>query len=133
MAYNSFFPMGYQQPYINYNQAPQNPPMAQNGAQNTMQNGIIWVQGIEGAKAYPVGAGQNALLMDSEESVFYIKSTDQSGMPMPLRAFSYSEIGQQKAETVDMSGYVTRDELEERLKELTPKKATKKKEVKEDE
>lgn len=129
MAYNSFFPTGYQPVTPNYQMAQQNAPQAQNNA----QTGIIWVQGVEGAKAYPVGAGNNVLLMDSEESVFYIKSTDPSGMPMPLRAFKYSEIGEQKAEQVDMSGYVTKEEFEARLKELTPKKNTKKKEVNEDE
>ena len=129
MAYNSFFPTGYQPVIPNYQMQQQNVPQAQNNA----QTGIIWVQGVEGAKAYPVGAGNNVLLMDSEESVFYIKSTDPSGMPMPLRAFKYSEIGEQKAEQIDMSGYVTKEELEARLKELAPKKSTKKKEVNEDE
>lgn len=129
MAYNSFFPTGYQPVIPNYQMAQQNAPQAQNNA----QTGVIWVQGVEGAKAYPVGAGNNVLLMDSEESVFYIKSTDPSGMPMPLRAFKYSEIGEQKAEQVDMSGYVTKEEFEARLKELTPKKNTKKKEVNENE
>lgn len=129
MAYNSFFPTGYQPVIPNYQMQQQNVPQAQNNA----QTGIIWVQGVEGAKAYPVGAGNNVLLMDSEESVFYIKSTDPSGMPMPLRAFKYSEIGEQKAEQVDMSGYVTKEEFEARLKELAPKKNTKKKEVNEDE
>lgn len=54
-------------------------------------NGIIWVQGEEGAKAYMVAAGNSVLLMDSENSAFYIKSTDASGMPMPLRVFDYTE------------------------------------------
>lgn len=138
MAYNSYFPTGYQQMIPNYQQQFQNVPQAQNNA----QNGMIWVQGVEGAKAYPVAAGSNVLLMDSEESLFYIKSTDQSGMPMPLRIFQYSEISNnptqqvqpQQNEQVDLSGYVTKEEFEARLKELTAKKsAPKKKEVKEDE
>lgn len=54
-------------------------------------SGIIWVQGEEGAKAYMVAAGNSVLLMDSENSTFYIKSTDPSGMPMPLRTFDYTE------------------------------------------
>ena len=29
--------------------------------------------------------------MDSENPVMYIKSTDQSGMPLPLRIFDYKE------------------------------------------
>jgi hypothetical protein len=52
---------------------------------------------LEGAKAYPVTAGNSVLLMDSEESVFYIKTTDQSGMPQPLRVYDYKERTAQKA------------------------------------
>ena len=64
---------------------------------NTAGNGIIWVQGEEGAKGYLVAPGENRLLMDSENSTFYIKSTDASGMPLPLRVFDYTErTGQRK-------------------------------------
>lgn len=54
-------------------------------------NGIIWVQGEEGAKAYMVAAGNSVMLMDSDASVFYIKSADASGVPNPLRIFDYTE------------------------------------------
>ena len=75
---------------------------------------IIWVQGEEGAKAYMVAAGNSVLLMDSENSVFYIKSTDASGMPQPLRVFDYTERSEQapqKPETVD-DKFVTREEFD---------------------
>lgn len=52
---------------------------------------IQWVQGEVGAKSYPVAPGHSVLLMDSENSVFYIKTLDASGMPLPLRTFDYSE------------------------------------------
>lgn len=54
-------------------------------------NGINWVQGEAGAKAYPVAANNSVLLMDSEGQYFYIKSADQVGMPM-MKKFTYSEI-----------------------------------------
>ena len=107
MAYN-YFPYGYQ-PY----QMPSQPQAAPQ-----QQNGIIWVQGVEGAKAYPVAAGGSVLLMDSEESNMYIKMADAAGMPT-LRVFRYEEITQGNKSNVDMSSYVTRDELEKRLAELT--------------
>lgn len=75
---------------------------------------IIWVQGEEAAKAYMVAAGNSVLLMDSESSVFYIKSTDASGMPQPLRIFDYTERGkmaQQKVEAAD-GRFVTREEFD---------------------
>lgn len=70
----------------------QSPMMQQPTAQTAQATpSIIWVQGEEGAKAYMVAAGNSVLLMDSENSAFYIKSTDTSGMPLPLRVFDYKE------------------------------------------
>jgi hypothetical protein len=54
--------------------------------------------------------------MDSEESVFYIKSTDQSGMPQPLRIFDYTERTAQHSEAgvaKKNDDYVSRKEFEE--------------------
>lgn len=130
MAYNNYFPMGYQQAYPNYNQVPQNPSQGQNGA----QNGIVWVQGIEGAKAYPVAVGTSILLMDSEDSVFYVKSSDASGMPMPLRVFDYSErMAQHTAQPQVAPEYVTREEFERQIAEITKKLTPKTKKEKKDE
>lgn len=94
---------------MNYQQMQQ-----QNNSPNTT---IIWVQGVAGAKAYPVAPSNSVQLMDSESDHFFIKSTDASGMPMPLRVFEYKEITQsnsQKPPQVaqpDMSQYVKRDEF----------------------
>jgi hypothetical protein len=52
---------------------------------------IRWVQGRAGANAFNVSPGETAQLMDTEDSVFYIKTADYSGMPLPLRTFDYSE------------------------------------------
>lgn len=101
-------------PYNNYNTYPTQMNVAPT---QPTQTGIMWVQGSEGAKAYPVAAGNSVLLMDSEESVFYIKTTDPSGMPQPLRVFDYKERNAQQPST---SEYVTKDELEKRLAQLQP-------------
>ena len=81
--------------------------------------GIIWVQGIESMKSYPVSAGQSALLMDSESNCFGIKTVDASGMPHPLRVFDYVERKQParstestSAASLDVSRFVTHEELE---------------------
>ena len=95
----------------NANATPQAPQSA-----NT---GIVWVQGEAGAKSYLVGAGNSVLLMDSEQSRFYIKSSDGSGMPMPLRTFEYKELG--KTPEAPKSEYITREEFEKRIKEITKK------------
>lgn len=90
-------------------------PQQQQTAQQTAP--IIWVQGEEGAKAYMVAAGNSVLLMDSEDSVFYIKATDTSGMPQPLRIFDYTErTAAQKQPTqaaqVQAGEFVTRTEFD---------------------
>lgn len=114
MAYGNYFPSGYQ-PYYG---AMQNAP-AQNQQAN---NGINWVQGINAAKSFPVGAGQSVLLMDSEGLTFYIKSTDQSGMPLPLRIFDFTERKTDGHEPaigkIPTADYVSRDEFEEFKEEM---------------
>lgn len=84
------------------------------------ENGIMWVQGEAGAKSYLVGAGRSVLLMDSESSRFYIKSTDNSGMPMPLRIFEYKEVTTQAPVVTPEAGqkYVTHDELKKWTNDL---------------
>lgn len=107
-------------PFIQNYQPPFNPASTPQPQQPT--SSLIWVQGEAGAKGYLVGAGQSVLLMDSEASTFYIKSTDQSGMPLPLRIFDYKErVEVDKSEVpaaIDTSSFVTREELEKRLNEF---------------
>ena len=95
-----YIPYGYQPGYYQAmpdqlaqlrQNAYQQPMMGQAAQQTQGTPSIIWVQGEEGAKAYMVAAGNSVLLMDSENSAFYIKSTDASGMPLPLRMFDYKE------------------------------------------
>jgi hypothetical protein len=90
-------------------------------------NGLIWVQGIEAMKSYPVAPGQSVLLMDSESNCFGIKTVDTSGMPLPLRIFDYKErTGQQTQPSpspqVDTSAFITREEFESRIAEIIPKR-----------
>lgn len=122
MAYFNGFPATYN-PIGSY-QLPQIPQYQGTQSQNS---GIVWVQGEAGAKAHIVGAGQSALLMDSENNVFYIKSTDLAGMPQPLRIFDYTErtasnavtTAQNASETaIDTSLFVTHEEFEKRIQEL---------------
>lgn len=123
MAYNSYYPQYYPSAMPSpYMQAPQQAPQAatvQNN-QSAASNGITWVQGENAAKSYPVGAGQSVLLMDSEDSVMYIKSCDQSGVPLPLRIFDYterktghSEAGAAVAGPGSQADYISRQEFDE--------------------
>lgn len=86
--------------------------------QPQMNNGIIWVQGIEGAKAYQMRANSNAILMDSEtEGRFYIKTADNIGM-CNLRIFDYTEVTNTTPPNIDMSAYVTKEELKNILAQM---------------
>lgn len=118
MAYNNGFPMSYQPMYPTYQL-----PNQQNNSS------IVWVQGEAGAKAYPVAAGNSVMLLDSESSVFYIKSTDSSGMPMPLRTFDFVERSTKPVEhssiPADSSEFVTRKEFEELKRSLSYKRKEK--------
>lgn len=82
---------------------PNNFFMGQNGA----NQGIIWVNGLEGAKGFQMIPGSNAILMDSEnDGMMYIKSVDGIGMGN-IRTFKYEEVKPQKPD------YITRAEFEE--------------------
>lgn len=108
-------------------------PMQSQPAQQSSQ--IIWVSGEAGAKSYLVAPGNTVMLLDAENSVFYLKSADASGMPLPLRIFDYKERttasqqafgGSVAAETISLDNFVTRKEFDE-LKasiasQTTPKK-----------
>lgn len=97
--------------------------------QAQQSNPIIWVQGEAGAKSYLTAPGNTVLLMDSECSSFYLKSSDASGMPLPLRIFDYTERTErpktaQTAQNTPEVEYVTRSEfdaLAARLDALTVK------------
>ena len=143
---------GYQYPYYGAQ-----PPMPDNLAQlrmnaNQMQSAvtqpsmpsqpiqqqssqIIWVSGEAGAKSYMVAPGNTVMLLDAENSVFYLKSADASGMPLPLRIFDYKERtttaqqafgGSVTAESVNLDNFVTRKEFDELKASIasqpTPKK-----------
>lgn len=86
MAYNSGFPIGYNNYYPQYGTGLQTPLNAQNGnvPSGNYQNNtspIIWVQGEAGAKSFLVAPNTTVQLWDSEEQVIYLKSADASGMP----------------------------------------------------
>ena len=88
-------------------------------------NNIIWVQGIEGAKAWQLAPNSMAIFLDSEnEGKMYIKVTDNIGIGS-LRVFNYVEELVQPAQgnvttnsSLDLSQYVKKDELSTLIKEI---------------
>lgn len=100
--YNSYFPVTY----------PQVQPMTYSQYQQTQTNGINWVQGIEGAKAYPVAPNANVMLMDSSANTFYIKSADATGRPT-ISLYDYEErkVGNDTTTQNKTADFVTKEEL----------------------
>lgn len=105
MAYN-FFPSGYQ-PQMYYPQQNSFAPQ-QNGQQN---NGMIWVQGLAGAKSYLVAPNSTVQLWDAEGPTVYIKSTDASGLPR-IRIFDYVERIEEKRPEVASMDYTPISDFE---------------------
>lgn len=69
-----------QQSFVPYQQPPTN---------NTVS--VVTVQGEAGARVYPVAAGNTVLLIDFDMKKFWLKSTDQNGMPSRFVSFTFTE------------------------------------------
>ena len=91
-------------------------------------NNLIWVQGIEGAKAWQLAPNSMVILLDSEaEGKMYIKVSDNIGMSS-LRIFNYVEevpvtnvVDNNNTGAdieIDLSQYVRKDELSNMIKEI---------------
>ena len=110
-----------------FNQQYQQPMGQFQNQQPVRQNngGFVWIQGGEaGAKSYLVAPGETVMLMDAENPVFFLKSADASGMPMPLRIFDYKERAETTSQAfsttvtdknVSLDNFVTREEFEQRM------------------
>ena len=100
---------------------PQNKPYF--NTPSTSTNNIVWVQGIEGAKAWQLSPNSMVILLDSEvEGKMYIKVSDNIGM-CTLRIFNYEEeinnpSSNVTINNVDLSQYVKKDELVNLIKEI---------------
>ena len=129
MAYNSYFPQTYtNSPYVFSAGATPTQTWTAPASAQPQINGINWVQGEAGAKSVPVAPGQKVLLMDSETNVFYVKSSDVSGMPLPLRIFEYKEVSKVASDEAigrAQNEYVTHEELEQAIAALKPKEEKK--------
>ena len=114
-----YFPASYANPYM--------PQMYQN-QYIPQQNGFLaaWIQGGEQSmKSYTLtGANQRVYLFSTDENIFGVKSTDASGMPLPLEMFRYERISAEKLPEkhtepqIDVSGFVTREEFENRIAQI---------------
>lgn len=78
-------------------------------------NNIVWVIGVEGARAYQIPPNSSVIMLDSEnEGIMYIKTSDNIGM-CNIRIFKFEELTDTPKKNDD---YITRTEFEEALKAL---------------
>lgn len=109
-----------------YGGYPSYQPMYQPYSQQQQQNGIIWVTGEAGAKAYLVAPNNTVQLWDSEAQVIYLKSADASGMPS-IKVLDYTiretaQNGANKPPVVsdkEMLNFATKDEIKAISDEIT--------------
>lgn len=121
MAYNNYFPTGYQ-PMYQPNAYPSQTSVG--SAQSSTQNLLIWVQGEAAAKSYPIAPNTSVPLFDSEANVIYIKSADASGMPsIKILDYTVRDNTPKRAETAPQTDFVTHNELADLQREIDSLKA----------
>ena len=100
------------------------PPAPQQLQPSNIQ--ISFTNGLTGAKGYSVPPNTTIFLMDSDAPQFYIKQSDRNGM-CTIKSYRFEEINEQELtkqpEQVDLSKFVTKEELALVLKELGTAKA----------
>ena len=62
-----------------------------NQIQQNQNNNIIFVQGEVGAKSFQLQPNQSVMLLDNDDSKFYIKTTYSTGMST-LKTYRFEEI-----------------------------------------
>jgi hypothetical protein len=104
MAYNYFpnYYMGYQTPQQNYQVQQQ---------QTNFQTGMMWVNGEDEAKNYPVAPNNAVPLWDSSGQYVYVKQADASGKPA-FKKYKLTETEQHKPEQTKTADYITRSEFD---------------------
>lgn len=95
---------------------------SQNQQMESPLNNLLWVQGIEGAKALMIPPNSRIICLDSEiENRAYIKISDELGVTK-LRKFDLTEVIDEEIKSDNLSNYVRKDELQQLLEELLPKR-----------
>ena len=71
-------------------------------------NIIVGIQGIEAAKAYPLGPNTRAYMFDMEKDFLYIKETDLSGMQKgTLKILKCTEVKEEELNNTNQNNTLT--------------------------
>ena len=114
--YMNFYKNNYPPMYPSQQPQPQaaNPYAAP--ASNNMNN-YTYVNGIEGAKAFQVAPGQTVLLIDSDNPIFYFKTSNSIGQSS-IRMFKFEEIHENDKPNVQYATMNDFNNLKNRVDEL---------------
>ena len=117
--------MPYYDPYNPYPN-PGYPYSPRPQPQTPALNQFAFVNGIEGAKSFPMQPNQTVLLMDSEHPIAYKKTSNGMGQAtleyFLLKSVSEADLRASMGSPAPSTEYVTRrefDELQRKLEELT--------------
>lgn len=108
--FNPYMPTYMQQPQM-LQQAPMQAPQ-----RNPYESSFVWVDGPASAENYLVAAGGKVYLMTTDLTKLFVKATDPSGKPMPMEVYTLTREGAEPPRQ-----YVTMEEFEKRMQELTAK------------
>ena len=122
----------FNQGWPNITPAPAQPYQTQSYAPAPQQpvQGILWVDGEVGAKAYQMPhnwpVGTPIPLWDTNDTIIYLKSINQMGMPNPLQKIHYTMEEQQNKAVLptnqvsgaDRTEYVTKEDFEQMKNEI---------------
>lgn len=110
---NVYNPNNYLNPYPQVT-APVYRPVQPISYTQNQKDGLISVNGIESARAYPTQPNSRVALFDSNDDVFYVKTTDASNFPTIKRYRFFEE----SEEQVNNEKYVTIEEFDKFKEEM---------------
>lgn len=85
------------------------------------------VNGIDSARQYPMRPNARTILLDGEQDMFYLLTSDATGMTS-IKTYRFEEVPQPKP--INANDYVTKDELKEVLNEFFTKQQPTEKQLK---
>lgn len=102
MVYNNGFPATYQQQYpqnqyqmqpqmqsVQQPQPTQQATNLQSFQQSPKKINVVWAQGEDAARAYPIEPNSMLIIFDTNMRSYYTKSSDITGYPSPMEIYDY--------------------------------------------
>ena len=116
----SYYDYGCVTPYPTMGMFPNQmmPTSQQPPNQPQSDNHFVWVQGKEGAKAYPVAPEKTVIFLDDQNPYIYRKVTDKLGKTAEFKVFKLVEEPDEAPAAPDVSSFVTKEEFDRLSGEL---------------